>query len=119
MIDVTLPMTSDAPAIARDVLETALGDRVPRARVQDALLVVTELVTNAVVHGEGKVTMRAELRGGVLQLEVVDQGSGMAAEVKQEAGPDGGWGLRIVDALALNWGAFEGTTHVWADLPID
>ena len=28
----------------------------------------------------------------------------------------GGQGLRIVQALSLDWGAFEGTTHVWAEL---
>ncbi|HEY2653884.1 MAG TPA: hypothetical protein VGI50_18320 [Solirubrobacteraceae bacterium] len=29
-----------------------------------------------------------------------------------------GRNLRIVDQLATTWGAFEGTTHVWAELPM-
>lgn len=57
---------------------------------------------------------------GFLRIEVIDEGSGNAPAVRHE-GPDesGGWGLRIVDRLATQWGVFEGTTHVWADIPLD
>ena len=57
--------------------------------------------------------------GGFLRIEVVDEGSDQAPAVRPTA-PDesGGWGLRIVDQLAAQWGVFEGTTHVWADLAL-
>ncbi len=57
--------------------------------------------------------------GKFLRIEVVDEGSDQAPGVRQEApGESGGWGLRIVDQLAVQWGVFEGTTHVWADLAL-
>ena len=37
---------------------------------------------------------------------------------EQPADESGGWGLRIVDEVALQWGCFEGTTHVWVELPL-
>jgi anti-sigma regulatory factor (Ser/Thr protein kinase) len=81
-------------------------------------ITVSELVTNAIVHGTGHVTLKAGLHGDALRIEVVDQGTGNAPSIREQAEDDtGGWGLRIVDAVALRWGAFEGTTHVWAELP--
>jgi anti-sigma regulatory factor (Ser/Thr protein kinase) len=86
--------------------------------VYDAKLVATELVNNAVVPGEGRITLRAELREDAVRVEVIDEGSGNAPQIRAEAEGDGsgGRGLRIVDALSVRWGTFEGTTHVWADV---
>jgi hypothetical protein len=36
-----------------------------------------------------------------------------------DAADDGGWGLQIVGRLVTEWGVFEGTTHVWARLPLN
>jgi len=94
------------------------GDRMRREALHDAELVVTELVTNAVVHGTGRIVLKTRLAGDRLRLEVVDEGTGNAPAIREQGdGDGGGWGLRIVDRLATDWGAFEGTTHVWADLP--
>jgi hypothetical protein len=49
----------------------------------------------------------------------MDDGEGAAVQIREEGPELGGWGLKLVDKLALTWGAFEGTTHVWADLPAD
>ena len=44
----------------------------------------------------------------------------LAPAVRERASDEtGGWGLQIVDQLALQWGVLEGTTHVWADLALD
>jgi anti-sigma regulatory factor (Ser/Thr protein kinase) len=82
------------------------------------MVVVSELVTNAFVHGCGRITLNTSLADGTLRIEVVDEGTGNAPTIREEGADDasGGWGLRIVDTLALNWGAAEGTTHVWADM---
>jgi anti-sigma regulatory factor (Ser/Thr protein kinase) len=82
--------------------------------------VASELVTNALRHGRGKIELRLSMLSRFLRIEVVDEGSQQAPEVRHEE-PDesGGWGLRIVDQLAVQWGVFEGTTHVWADLSLD
>lgn len=82
-----------------------------------ARLVVSELVTNAYLHGEGRIELRAALEDGRLRVEVVDEGTGNVPEIREAADESGGFGLRLVDQLSSRWGAFEGTTHVWADLP--
>jgi serine/threonine-protein kinase RsbW len=85
------------------------------------MLVVSELVTNAFLHGRGNIELRLRVqRPQRLVVEVVDEGRDAALEVREhDPQADGGWGLQIVDELALRWGAFEGTTHVWAELPLD
>jgi signal transduction histidine kinase len=69
-------------------------------------------------HGEGAIELRAALRDQRLLIEVVDEGEGAAIEVREAARDGRGRGLRIVDGLAESWGAYEGTTHVWAELPL-
>ena len=52
--------------------------------------------------------------------QVIDEGQGQVVGVRQQpADETGGWGLQIVDRLAAQWGVFEGTTHVWADLALE
>jgi anti-sigma regulatory factor (Ser/Thr protein kinase) len=105
---------------ARQLVHTLLlgSDASDNAR-ESGQLVVSELVTNALQHGKGAIELRLKLLGEFLRIEVVDQGRDQAPAVRQ-AQPDesGGWGLRIVDQLAAQWGVFEGTTHVWADVAL-
>lgn len=55
-----------------------------------------------------------------LRIEVIDEGRDQVVAVRQQpADETGGWGLQIVDRLAAQWGVFEGTTHVWADLALE
>jgi anti-sigma regulatory factor (Ser/Thr protein kinase) len=86
--------------------------------VLDALfLVVSELVTNAVLHGQGAIRFRLQLDAGELRGEVIDDGCGFEHELRA-AGPDAtaGRGLLIVDRLTTRWGVHEGTTHVWFEM---
>lgn len=111
----------EAAGRARQWVARLLQARAVSARVRDsACLIASELVTNALRHGQGKIELRLTMLGRFLRIEVIDEGSGQAPTVRQEE-PDesGGWGLRIVDQLAAQWGVFEGTTHVWADLALD
>src|SRR5579859_5002102 len=55
--------------------------------------------------------------GEGLRVEVIDQGEGAAVRVRPRRTVEHGHGLKIVDHLASAWGAHEGTTHVWAELP--
>lgn len=111
----------DAAADARAFVEHALRGRdVPDGVLQKAKLVASELVTNAYKYGDGAVGLRLWRVGDCLRLAVSDEGSGQVPHIREQpADETGGWGLHIVDRLARQWGVFEGTTHVWADLPLE
>ncbi len=94
-------------------LSGALGeDELERAK-----LLVSELVTNAVVHGDGTITLRGRLDEDRVLFDVIDEGGGFEYEVRQRGFSDvGGHGLSIVDTEASRWGIHEGTTHVWFEI---
>jgi anti-sigma regulatory factor (Ser/Thr protein kinase) len=115
--EATLPRIVDAPQAARRLVREWLPEDLDGETVQSAELLVSELVTNAVVHGRGRLILRGELDDDRLLVEVIDDGDGFERTVRQR-GVDsvGGRGLAIVDALASRWGIHEGTTHVWFEL---
>ena len=115
--EVTLPHTVDAPRAARRLVREWLPEDLAGEKLESAQLLVSELVTNAVVHGRGRVTLRAELDDDRLLVEVIDDGDGFERIVRQrDFDSVGGRGLAIVDVLASRWGIHEGTTHVWFEL---
>ncbi|SER78564.1 Serine phosphatase RsbU, regulator of sigma subunit [Streptomyces sp. yr375] len=130
-----------APGAARDLVRAALtewaGLPLPGAETlgerltQDATLVVSELVTNAVVHAGTDVELGCRLEeepgqpGGRLAVvvEVCDHHPSRAPrdgtpEAPYET-PEYGRGLRMVAGLADAWGVTyrRGTKTVWARLP--
>ncbi len=115
-----LPRAAHAGALARRFIADRFGDHLAPAALRDAQLVISELATNAVVHGEGRITLQAALHDDSLRIEVVDEGTDNVPEIREHAEHDapGGRGLHIVAALSRRWGVFEGTTHVWADIPL-
>src|SRR6478735_5977905 len=88
-------------------------------RLDDARLIVTELVTNAVLHGTPGATVRLVVRwdGHSLRLEVRSEGPfrrNPGRDGLQGPYQEGGWGLQIVEALADRWGIESRTeTIVW------
>ena len=97
-------------------MREALGDR-----YQDAVLLVSELITNAVRHGSGpSVSLTARVRGGAVRIEVVDGGDGFVAPSGlPDASSPNGRGLQIVDSLSDAWGVYEGnSTHVWFEIDL-
>ncbi len=82
------------------------------AQREDAALLVSELVSNALLHGIGAVSLRIDAESDLVRVEVSDQGN-VAVAPSPTPGAHGGWGLRIVDELADDWGVLEGSTKVW------
>jgi anti-sigma regulatory factor (Ser/Thr protein kinase) len=113
-VTVTLPPDDRAPAAARRALDGLSGVIEP-GLIPDLQLLVTELVTNGVLHGDGDVRLKLVLSDTALHVEVIDDGDGLADAVP-DPDRDGGWGLLIVDQLADRWGVFAGSTHVWAQI---
>jgi anti-anti-sigma regulatory factor/anti-sigma regulatory factor (Ser/Thr protein kinase) len=87
---------------------------------EDAELVATEFVENALRHTESVPRLRLELRGGALAVEVAD-GSPRPAVVREGLDPvETGLGLRMVAKVAKTWGSSRvrsGGKTVWALLP--
>jgi anti-sigma regulatory factor (Ser/Thr protein kinase) len=73
-----------------------------------AVLLVSELVTNAMRHGGEPIRLVADLTASGLRVEVYD-GNSDAVPAIRDIRPDapGGRGLRLVDALADRWGTTE------------
>jgi serine/threonine-protein kinase RsbW len=92
--------------------------------LSDAMLIASELVTNAVLHSSCTAADSLDvrvIRNGRLRLCVLDPGgSGRAAKITQRPTGLGGLGLRIVHQLAEDWGSHRaGQGHeVWAELPL-
>jgi len=110
-------------ARARAFVARTLGPEHPGTEV--AVLLTSELVTNAVLHsnsrdGGGPVTVVVVARlGGWLRIEVSDAGSACSAPVvKKDVCASSGHGLFLVDALAQEWGYSRGEsrTTVWFSL---
>jgi anti-sigma regulatory factor (Ser/Thr protein kinase) len=116
-LSINLQRDASAATVARRAAEQLFADGLGRRRISDLALVVSELVTNAIVHGRGAITLKLQRDGELVRGEVVDQGGGFEREIR-ERGPDdvGGRGLMIVESLSSRWGVYEGTTHVWFEL---
>ena len=87
----------------------------------DAELTVSELVTNAVIHGSGDITVRLCRLDNAARVEVQDFGAEAVAYRESATSAVGGRGLQIVNAVALAWGTEAVTPGpgktVWAIVP--
>jgi serine phosphatase RsbU (regulator of sigma subunit)/anti-sigma regulatory factor (Ser/Thr protein kinase) len=120
-VELVLGPEPDAVPTARHFAAQALAGH-PSDLVQDVELVVTELVTNALLHGHPPVRLRLHTDHGRIRVEVED--SGRDVPVRVRSGPDSmtGRGLGLVAALTRGWGveaAESGAKMVWAELPKD
>lgn len=102
------------PKQARRISTAYLGVWGLRELADDTALLLSELVTNAFVHGDGDVVrVRLYLTDQYICLEVRD-GTREAPRLQPVAPLDeNGRGLVIVDALADAWGVTESGACVW------
>lgn len=120
-----VPYATSSVALVRRRLVDGLTGQVPAPVIDDAALVVSELVANAVRHGE-------PLPGNALQvgwdvaphgvrLSVVDGGRGPHGGIPDVSlDSEGGRGLFLIDALSGSWGVQpldSWGSRVWAELP--
>ncbi|MCG5218216.1 ATP-binding protein [Streptosporangium soli] len=113
---------SGARRYVRDLL-----DRTGHAQADDAILLVSELFTNAVRHSDsgrrpgGQVTIAVAGLGPTLHIDVIDAGSADRLPMlcpHVNVASSGGRGLWLVETLATTWGWYDTPTGrvVWFQL---
>ncbi|HEY7485048.1 MAG TPA: ATP-binding protein [Streptosporangiaceae bacterium] len=126
-----LPVDPKTAAHARTLTRNALHRwRIPASEDRDDIvLMVDELVTNAVLHGDGPVGLRLSIDGPKVRCEVTDANPLVPQPCDPAADAEAGRGLLLVTAIAAEFGAMPGGygkivwfTHVLAaerpnDLP--
>ena len=116
-VQIDLANRSDSPARARRAVAELVGNR---PRTDELLLCVSEVVTNAVLHGAEPIEVYVCSDGDLLRIEVSDGGprtDGVVPRSAEDSRP-GGRGLHIVNSLADRWGTTDkdaGKT-VWAEI---
>ncbi len=112
-----LPRSHDAPWVARRLLAERLGGELEPDRLHTAKLLTSELVTNAIVHGQGRILLRASLETRRMLIEVADEGEGFKPRPAAGRFEDpSGRGLAIVASEAKQWGVHGDGTQVWFTL---
>jgi anti-sigma regulatory factor (Ser/Thr protein kinase) len=124
VIDLRLDPRTEAVPRARGALD-ALRATASAAAIEDARLLVSELITNSIRHGDltphQPIRFRVDVAGGNLRVEVRDTGRGFILTPRtSESADDSGWGLYLVSKIAERWGmSSDGGTTVWFEIPLD
>lgn len=110
--------TVAAAGVARGLVSDALRALGFEDLDEDAALVASELVTNAVLHGDGVVGVRVEPLAGGVRISVEDRSRTAPAMALVNRHAMTGRGLRLVSALTTRWAAEATDTGkvVWAEL---
>ena len=87
--------------------------------IEDALVVVSELVTNAIVHAHSDCDLLLKDANHILRIEVIDGGHGSPELQRPTTHAEHGRGLLLVSAMCAAWGVdtlSDGRKMVWAEL---
>ena len=121
-IDLKLAPKAEAISEARHALDRLVG-LLPPAKLEDVRLVVSELVTNSVLHAglspDDRICLSVVVSAGSVRGRVCDPGLGFEKPSKLSPRHDlrGGWGLPIVEAISDRWDVEkEGHVCVWFEI---
>lgn len=101
-----MPGRRDSTPAARAFLSRLLdGWGLPESVIDDASLLTTELLSNAVLHGRGLVHLRVEVEDGAVHVRVHDDAAGLPEVNHADPTSLGGRGMFIVECVADEWGS--------------
>lgn len=100
-----LPRRPGCAGIARMVVN-AHGSALAPDQLKNALLLVSEVVTNAFQHGQGQIRLTVDSDDAGIRAQVDDEGSITTTQSR-------GFGLRFVQKLADDWGVERSRSRVW------
>lgn len=93
----------DAPRQARHLLQQTCAHLEPAVRA-DACLILTEIVTNALVHARTMITVAIECGDTAVAVAVTDNSSQLPLPEHPDDLQESGRGLLLIDRLATAWG---------------
>ncbi|HEX7307986.1 ATP-binding protein [Lentzea sp.] len=118
-VRVSLTREGGSCARARKAVRDAAGSwGLSDDLADDAQLVVTELVSNGIDHGEGAISLAVRRTTGGMLLEVHDESPKQPVLRPVDPGSARGRGMQLVQALSVRWGTTPdgGGKVVWAQL---
>jgi anti-sigma regulatory factor (Ser/Thr protein kinase) len=124
MYEHRLPHSAKAAPIARRLAEQVAARLIPPGRIHDFVLMVSEAVSNAVLHApavaDGSIRLRFETDGRTLRGVVTDGGRRFAPDAREARGrePSLHLGLKLIDELSSRWGItpLDGLKTVWFEV---
>lgn len=118
-VRVTLTPEGGSCARARQVVRDAAASwGLSEDLTDDAQLVVTELVSNGIDHGEGLITLTVSRKAGGMLVEVHDESPKQPQVRPVDTSSARGRGMQLVQALSVRWGTTPDVRGkvVWAEL---
>lgn len=103
-VSTDLPPATASAGAARRFVRDALGSP-DEALLADVELLVSELVTNAVLHASSSPRLDVVLDDEQVRVEVYDDDPAMPRMLEPEADASGGRGILLLDRIASRWGA--------------
>ncbi len=124
-VELSLPRDVEAPWLARNAVGEmcrALG--LDDARCGTLLLLVSEVVSNAVLHSSGHaaepIVMTAAVGAENVRITVTDAGEGFTPGERDPTRTEGGYGLYLLEKASSRWGVEPGApTSVWFELDLE
>lgn len=124
VLELELERNVEAPALARAAIVGFCQDSDSSpSTIATVMLLVSETVTNAVVHPDAKppgtIALYARLDKEVIRVEVSDDGRGFTPKARTPGQLGGGFGLYLLEKESARWGV-ESTpqTKVWFEVAI-
>jgi anti-sigma regulatory factor (Ser/Thr protein kinase) len=123
-LELALERNVQAPAIARAAISGLCQDlRLGGSLRQTLVLLISEVVSNAVLHSSGPaeapIRVVANVTPDVFHVTVTDAGEGFTPSQRDPARVEGGYGLYLLERAASRWGVEASRpTTVWFELPL-
>jgi len=116
----TFAAEPSSPGRVRRFVRRALVADVPADRLETAVLLASELASNAVLHARTDFEVRITVTPRILRLAMSDESSRPPLPVNVDADATSGRGLRLLEGLASRWGSEAHPTgkSVWFELTI-
>jgi anti-sigma regulatory factor (Ser/Thr protein kinase) len=122
-MELRLPYDVTSVGSARRLVGDFAEARLSARRLDELVLMTSEVVTNAVTHGspepDGGIGLRLEQDEQAVRVVVTDGGEGFPLDLRtiEDANRDEHFGLLLVDTYADRWGlSLDGKTAVWVEI---